>query len=79
MQMINGLTNDEKREVRDLYQTLAEKNGWAMPETWEGDKAAIAGDPINALATLRNLVADLTPIYGRWEGADMNDLNDGSS
>lgn len=50
------MTNEEKREVRDLYGTLAARNDYPMPAAWEADRPAIAADADNALTCLRGLV-----------------------
>lgn len=50
-------TAAEATELRLLYDTLAARNGWPMPDSWYGDRAAILGDPDAALVTLRGLVS----------------------
>ena len=53
-----ALTDDEKREVRDLYARLAKRWGYPMPQSWNEDLPAIKADADNALICLRSLVAD---------------------
>lgn len=55
------MTNDEKRELRDLYARLAKRWDYPMPKTWEDDLPAIKADADNALKCLRVLVADQCP------------------
>ena len=52
-------TDDEKREIRQLYGALAKHYGWPMPQTWLEDRRTILNDLDNALVCLRNLVTYL--------------------
>jgi hypothetical protein len=58
---VRAVTDDEKREVAELYRRLAKHWGWPLPETWLGDRETIRGDIGNALVCLRGLVADQCP------------------
>ena len=55
--MSTEMTVEQKRELRDLYATLAEKNGYPMPASWNADLPAIKAAPFGALACVRHLVA----------------------
>ena len=49
----------EAKELRRLYDALAERNLWPMPDTWYGDREAILSDPDAALVTLQNLIGEV--------------------
>ena len=54
-------TDDEKREMQQLYGRLAKHWGWPLPDTWLADRETIVSNIGEALVCLRALVAEQCP------------------
>jgi hypothetical protein len=54
-------TDEQKKEVADLYRRLAKRWNWPLPATWIGDRETVMNDIDNALICLRGLVTDQCP------------------